>query len=283
MPNTLIRKPTLVAELGLNHNGEVSLAKAMIQLAAENGIDYVKFQKRNPELTYTQEYLDKPRKSRWGKTARDEKRGLEFGREEFDEIAEFCRGRDIGWFASVWDIESVEFMLPYEPEFFKVASACLTNIPLLEAIRATNVPVIMSTGMSTEEEVAAAVKLLGRDSLMYLLHCVALYPCPDQEMRMSDLQRLQGRYGGSYGIGFSNHSPKILYCLQAACMRVEMIEFHITLSHDLPGPDHKSSLGPADVARLVGEINSVCNGWGYPGGPPLPEELTKGKHYLWRA
>lgn len=278
-----MKRPLVVADIGLNHNGQLDWAKAMIATAAANGVDYVKFQKRVPEAVYVAEYLDRPRRTQWGETIRAEKQGLEFGRGAYDEIDGCCRRLGIGWFASAWDVESVRFLAPYHPDFIKVSSACLTNRPVLEAIRASKVKAVMSIGMSTSAEITAAIETLGEECLQHVLHCVALYPCLDEYVNMAKFWQLRTTVPGDCRVGFSNHSPGALFCLQAAVMGAAMIEFHFTLSHALPGPDHESSFDPAALSRFMADLDSLEMGWGRPDAEPTDGELEKGAHYLWRA
>lgn len=283
-----ISVPLTVGEVGLNHNGNLALAKAMIALAAGNGVDYVKFQKRVPELVYKPEYLNQQRHSMWGTTIRDQKEGLEFGAAEYDDIALMCKRLGIGWFASVWDTESLAFMLRYEPPFIKIPSACLNHKKLVKAVRDCGAPVIASTGMSTDEEVLEFCEDFRdqRYRLRYLLSCVALYPAKAEEIelwRMLAISMPPDCY-----TGYSNHSPHVLPCIQAAIVGARMIEFHFTLDRSLPGPDHASSFGAADIRALQDGIRMVKKAWGTRTVRPAPiftpskAELEKGRHYLWR-
>lgn len=278
-----MQRPIIVAECGINHNGDVELAKAMIAVAAGIGVDYVKFQKRMPEAVYSSAYLNRHRPSRWGSTIREEKVGLELTKAEYDQIDAACKGHGIGWFASVWDEDSLDFLLRYSPAFLKISSACLNHERLLVRSAAAGPPIIISTGMSTENVIQNAVSWLrpGR-RLRYALHCVALYPSRAQDMHMARLKDLRRLLPPGCDVGFSNHYPDTLFCLQAAILGVSMIEVHFTVDKTLPGPDHSASFGPADLSRLMRELAALKAGWGSPEFCPSPGELAKGVHYKWR-
>lgn len=256
-----MNKPVIVAEIGINHNGSIEIAKSLIALAQNFGCDYVKFQKRTVELVYNKESLDSHRVSRWGTTQRDQKEGLEFGKEEYDEIDEYCKELGIGWFASAWDYKSVEFLAHYNVPYMKIASACITDFDLLNSIKHSNIPVIMSTGMSTKEQIDKALDYLG-SQVEYLLHCTSSYPTTDEDMNMKGLLTLKEIYGGGYKIGFSNHSMKIIYTVQAYVMGAELLEYHITLDRNMDGSDHAASIGPTGLDRIIKHINSIHAGWG---------------------
>jgi len=254
-------RPIVVAEIGINHNGDIGLAKANIGLAKGIGADYVKFQKRTIDAVYTREELDKPRISPWGKTNRDQKEGLEFSKGEYDQIDDFCKAINIGWFATPFDSKSVEFLMQYSPPFMKIASSDVTNVDLLKCVRDTGKPVIMSTGMSTAEQIDAAADILG-NSLKYLLHCVSSYPTDDDDVNLSRMLSLRNRYGDRYKIGFSNHSEHIIFSVASMVLESEMIELHITVDRNLYGSDQKSSIGPNGFKRIMEHIARIQRGWG---------------------
>ena len=257
-------RPVVVAEIGINHNGDVELAKSIIALSKNIGADFVKFQKRDIDLVYTKEYLDKPRVSKWGTTTREQKEGLEFGKKEYDIIDAYCNEIGISWFASPWDINSVEFLTHYNVPYMKIASACITDMDLLDAVVETKIPIIMSTGMSTTEEVMKALDRIksGGGTVEYLLHCVSSYPTPDNEMNMLGLRAMIETYEPQIKVGFSNHSPKIIYTVQAAIMGAKMLEFHVTLDRNFQGTDHQASIGPVGFDRIMSHLQSIESGWG---------------------
>lgn len=250
-----MKRVLLVAEIGINHNGDLSLAKKLIDVASFSGCDFVKFQKRTVDLVYSKEELDKYRESPWGTTNREQKYGLEFGEGAYDEIDRYCRGKGVGWFASPWDLKSIDFLERYEPPFYKVASASLTDIDLLKKIRSTGRKIILSTGMSTKEELDKALMLLGAN-VEYILACTSTYPTKNEEMNIRFINTLQAQYP-EYKIGFSNHSPGIFFAATSAALGAEMIEFHITLDRSMYGSDQAASIEPAGVTKLSKYVRAL--------------------------
>jgi len=250
-----MEKVMLVAEVGINHNGDINLAKKLIDVASFSGCDFVKFQKRTVDLVYSQEELDKYRESPWGTTNREQKYGLELGRGAYDEIDRYCRGKGIGWFASPWDIKSVEFLERYEPPFYKVASASLTDLELLRCIGETKSKVILSTGMSTKVELDRALDIIG-DKVEYILACTSTYPTLDEEMNLRFINTLQSQYP-EYKIGFSNHSPGVQYTIIAAALGAKMLEFHITLNRAMYGSDQAASIEPEGVLKISKHVRNL--------------------------
>ncbi|GAG08598.1 unnamed protein product, partial [marine sediment metagenome] len=244
----------VVAEIGINHNGSVKIAKEMIRVAKEAGCDFVKFQKRDIYLVYTKEELDKYRESPWGTTNRDQKTGLEF-EVEYDEIDRYCKEKGIRWFASPWDCNSVEFLEKYNLSYTKIASPCVTDIVLLNAIKKTKRPVILSTGMSTKKEVDDAINILG-DQIEYLLACTSTYPTTDDEMNLKFIERLKVEYP-QYKVGFSNHSPGIIYLCAAAAIGAKMLEFHITLDRSMYGSDQAASIEVSGIQKVVKHVRNI--------------------------
>jgi N-acetylneuraminate synthase len=247
----------IVAEIGINHNGSIENAKKMIDVAFEAGCDYVKFQKRTIDKVYTQEQLDTPRESPWGTTTREQKVGLELARDGYDIIHAHC---PVLWYASPWDAESVVFVDSYAPPFIKIPSALNTHWDLLEAVKESGKPVIMSTGMSTAAEVDAVVKFFG-DQLEYILACTSTYPTKADEMNLRYIETLKKQYPDKR-IGFSNHSPGIIFCLAAAAIGAEMIEFHLTLDRSMYGSDQAASIEPTGARRLVRDVRAIESGMG---------------------
>lgn len=268
-----MNKPITVAEIGINHNGDLSIAKSLIALAANFGCDCVKFQKKTPEICVPKLQKNIMKVTRWGHiTYLEYKKRMEFGKEEYDEIDDYCKELDIKWFASPWDYKSVDFLIQYDIPYLKVASPCVTDFELLERIKSSNIPVILSTGMSTKEQLDKALEYLG-NQVEYLLHCTSTYPTPDEDMNMKGLWALKEIYGNRFKIGFSNHSRKIIYTVQAYAMGAEMLEFHITLDRNMEGSDHAASIGPLGLDRIMKHINSIYAGWGDGEIKPLESEL----------
>jgi N-acetylneuraminate synthase len=238
----------LIAEIGINHNGDVGIAKSLIDVAVRNQFDAVKFQKRSVDVVYSAEELMRPRESPFGDTNGDLKRGLEFGEGEYAEIDRYCKERGILWFASPWDAASVQFLERFNPPCHKVASACLMDPDLLAALRTTGRPVILSTGMSELSEVDAAVAALAGVP-MVLLHCTSTYPCAEDEINLAVIETLRTRY--RLPVGYSGHEASLMPSVMAvvgfgACA----VERHITLNRSMWGSDHAASLEPKGVELL---------------------------------
>lgn len=238
----------VVAELGINHNGDMQLAVKMMEMAKVAGCDYVKFQKRTVDQVYSQEYLDGPRKSPWGSTQRAQKNALEFGIIDYHAIDTVCKDNGQQWFASVWDRASVDFLSHFNMPFIKIPSALITDLELLECVKAEDIPVIISTGMSTRKEVHVAESILG-DQIEYILACTSTYPTQADEMNMNFLSTLKKEYP-KHRIGFSNHCRSTLPCMIAAAMGAEMIEYHITQDPGMYGSDQVASLEWQDMLKI---------------------------------
>ena len=248
-------EPTfIVAEIGINHNGSLDTAKKLIDVAVEAGCDAVKFQKRTIEVVYTPEDLARPRESVFGDTNGDLKRGLEFGEKEYQEIDAYCKGKGIMWFASPWDEGSVDFLAKFEIPCYKIASASLTDDNLLRHIRSKGKPVILSTGMSTVEQIRHAVEVLGEDDLV-LLHCTSTYPGADEELNLKVIPWLKEQF--SCPIGYSGHEVGVYSSLAAVLMGAVVVERHITIDRAMWGSDQAASLEPQGIERLVRDIRLV--------------------------
>ena len=244
----------VVAEIGINHNGEVELAKSLIDMAEAAGCNAVKFQKRTVDVVYSAEELARPRESPFGTTNRDLKRGLEFGREEYEAIDAFCKETGIPWFASCWDEGSVDFIEQFRPSCYKIASACLTDDGLLRYHRGKGRPIILSTGMSTLEEIDHAVEVLGTDDLI-ILHATSTYPSNYDELNLKAIPALRERYG--VPVGYSGHETGIPSSSAAVALGAAIVERHITMERAMWGSDQAASLGPSGVVRLVRDVRLV--------------------------
>jgi len=241
----------VIAEIGINHNGSLELAKTLIDAAAGSGCDAVKFQKRTVDVVYTAAELAKPRENPFGPTNGDLKRGLEFGEAEYHEIDAHCRAMGIDWFASCWDEGSVDFMEQFSPVCYKIASASLTDDALLRHHGRTGRPIIASTGMSTMEQIDRAVEVLGRDGLV-LMHTTSNYPSPPNELNLLMVRTLRERFG--VPVGYSGHEVGLATSYAAAVLGACVIERHITLDRAMWGSDQAASVEPAGLARLVRDI-----------------------------
>ena len=272
-------EPTfIVAEIGINHNGDINLAKKLIDMAVFAGCDAVKFQKRTIELVYTPEELAKERESPFGTTNGDLKRGLEFGKKEYKEIGRYCKQRGIMWFASPWDVKSVDFLEEFNVPCYKIASACITDERLLKRIKATRKPAILSTGMSTKEEIKRAVKILGEKNLV-VLHCTSTYPSKLEELNLNVINWLKKEF--NCPVGYSGHETGIVEPVMAAVLGACVVEKHITLDRAMWGSDHAASLEPNGLNRLVRDIRNlpICLGNGekrvYDSEVPILQKLRK--------
>jgi len=243
----------IVAELGINHNGDLEIAKKLIDVCSIAGIKYVKLQKRDIDLVYSQEQLNSDRISPWGITFRDQKKGLELSESEYDEINKYCAKKGISWFVSVWDTNSVEFIQKYNCPFIKIPSALITNNELLEKVNKTKIPVIISVGMSTYSEIKNAIEILD-DNLKYILVCNSSYPCPDGKNKIYLIRKFKELFSPNFKIGFSSHSKNILSVVSSLILGSEMTEFHITLDKQMYGSDQQSSLDPCDVFNLMKQV-----------------------------
>ena len=244
----------IIAEIGINHNGDIDLAKRLISVAVGAGCDAVKFQKRTIDVVYTPAELATPRPNPFGDTNGDLKRGLEFEQEDFAEINDFCRSLKIDWFASPWDEASVDFIQQFNPPVYKIASASLTDDHLLRHIRATGKPVIASTGMSTYAEIDHAVEVLGKDNLI-LMHTTSTYPAKYEQLNLSAIPTMQQRYG--VPVGYSGHETGIPTSVAATALGACCVERHITMDRAMWGSDQAASLEPNGITRLVRDIRLV--------------------------
>lgn len=247
--------PTYVlAEIGINHNGDPQVAKKLIDVAVIAGCEGVKFQKRTVDVVYSPEELARPRESPFGETNGDLKRGLELDRSAYDEIDAYCRSKPIAWTASCWDEASVDFIDEYDPPFYKIASASLTDDALLRHTRAKGKPIVLSTGMSTLDQIDHAVDVLGTEDLI-ILHACSTYPAQYGELNLRVIPVLRDRYG--VPVGYSGHETGIASSVAAAAIGACLVERHVTLDRSLWGSDHAASLEPNGITRVVRDIRLV--------------------------
>lgn len=247
-------KTYIIAEIGINHNGDINLAKELIDTAAETGCDAVKFQKRTIEEVYTKEELDKPRESPWGTTNRDQKEGLEFSYDQYVELEKYTKNKGLDFIISCWDITSVGLVeANLDVDYHKVASALLTDKDFLLSLKKTNKPVILSTGMSTQEEVDKAIEVLG-DKVVQILACTSTYPTKANEINLNYIKTLKEKYP-NLKVGFSNHYSGALACHGAVVSGAEVIEFHITKDRTMYGSDQAASIENVDA--LVSGIRNL--------------------------
>lgn len=246
----------IVAEIGINHNGNMELAKRLIDTAVVAGCNAVKFQKRTIDKVYTKEYLSEPRKSPWGDTQRAQKEGLEFGRDEYDEIDRYCKEKGIEWYASAWDIDSQMFLQKYDCKYNKIASAMLTNDELLEKVAKERKYTFIATGMSVYEEIDHAVDIFEKYSCPYeLMHCNSTYPMPIEDANLKLIRILADRY--KCKVGYSGHEAGTLVSTCAVVAGATSIERHITMNRNMYGSDQKASIEPYELCRLVKDIRDA--------------------------
>jgi len=243
----------IIAEIGINHNGNLEIAKRLIDLAAETGCDAVKFQKRTVDKVYSKGMLDSPRESPWGHTQRAQKEGLEFGKSEYDVIDAYCHQKGIAWFASAWDVDSQKFLQQYNLKYNKVASAMLTREDLLAEIACEGRYTFISTGMSTWEEIDHAVEIFNAHGCPFeLMHCNSTYPMKEADANLALISVLKERYGCK--VGYSGHEEGLWPSVLAVAAGASTIERHITLDKTMYGSDQKASIEPTELRMLVREI-----------------------------
>ena len=253
-----LNSPFIIAEIGINHNGNLNLAKKLIDLACEAGCQAVKFQKRDIHVVYTKEYLNSSRQSPWGTTQLDQKSGLEFDEDQYDCIDEYCKSKNILWCASAWDINSQNFLRKYDCKFNKVASAMLTHKDLLEVIASECKHTFISTGMSDFNTIDDCVSIFKNNNCPFtLLHCVSTYPCKDEDCNINLVKTLSDRY--KCPVGYSGHESGILPSILAVSVGARAIERHITLDKTMYGSDQSASIEFDDLCRLVSESRNVVN------------------------
>ncbi len=274
-------EPTfIIAEIGINHNGDINIAKKLIDMAVFAGCDAVKFQKRTIGLVYTPEELARPRENPFGPTNGDLKRGLEFGEKEYQEIDSYCKQKDIIWFASPWDVKSVDFLEKFDVPCYKIASPSLTDDELLKQIKSKGKPIILSTGMSTVEQIKHAVEVLGEENLI-LLHCTSTYPSKIEELNISVIPWMKKTF--DCPVGYSGHETGVVQSIIAVLSGADVVERHITLDRAMWGSDQPASLEPNGLNRMVRDIRLIpaCLGDGekrvYESEKPIIQKLRKVK------
>ena len=261
----------ITAEIGINHNGDVEIAKNLIEIAKSAGCDAVKFQKRAVEKVYSKSVLDSPRESPWGKTTRDQKLGLEFGKKEYDEINQHCLLYGIDWFASAWDIDSKLFLCQYDLKYNKISSAMLTNAELLKTVAEEKKHTFISTGMSSLKDVKKAVKIFRKHRCPFeLMHCHSAYPMPPEEANLKLIPFLRKKFRCK--VGYSGHESGATYVsLPAVLMGATSIERHITLNRSSYGTDQAASLEPKGLNMLARDIRI------------LEKIMGDGKKKVWKS
>ena len=267
-------KTNIIGEIGINHNGDVEIAKQLIDVASVAGCDYVKFQKRNPDLCVPDEQKNQPKSTPWGDmTYLEYKHRTEFGQDEYEEIDAYCKGKGMGWFASVWDKDSVDFMSKFT-DTMKIPSALITDGELVQYTRENCNTLLISTGMSEEEEIETAVEL-GKPDVIFHTH--SAYPSPIDELNLNYIRWLSNKYP-SKQIGYSGHEYGLVTTFAAVAMGATWVERHITLDRTMWGSDQKSSVEPTGLIKLVKGIRDIDSAFGVPTSRKVhPSELSKRK------
>ena len=258
------KKTYIIAEIGINHNGDIKIAKKLIDIAKVAGCDVVKFQKRNPDICVPEHQKSVMRDTPWGRmTYLEYKYKVEFNKEEYDEIDSYCTDRDMQWSASPWDLDSLEFLNQYDIPFIKIPSALLTDLELIKESTQTGKKIIISTGMSTIEEVDDAVNIIlktNSKTKFAVLHCNSSYPAPNNDLNLNCIQTLQQRYNCE--VGYSGHEFGLTTTIATICLGATIIERHITLDRTMWGTDQMCSVEPQGLIKLVRGIRELHNALG---------------------
>ena len=246
----------IVAEIGINHNGDMSICKELIDVASESGCNAVKFQKRDINKVYTQEFLDSPRESPWGVTQREQKSGLEFGIDEYKEIDQYCKEKGIEWFASAWDLNSQNFLQQFDCKYNKVASAMVVYEDLLRMIAQEGKHTFISTGMTTYDDIQKAVDIFRvADCPFELMHTVSTYPMKDEDANLNMINMLREKF--QCDVGYSGHEVGLAVSYAAAALGITSLERHITMDRSMYGSDQSASVEPAGLRQLVGAVRKI--------------------------
>ena len=272
-----ISKPYLIGEIGINHNGDIEIAKKLIKNAKDVGFDAVKFQKRTSEIVYDKNTLDTPRESPWGKTTRKQKLGLEFEKSEYDEINKYCKELNMDWFASAWDIKSLEFLDNYDLKFHKIASAMIVDLNFLKEVAKRKKHTFISTGMSTKNDIDTAVSIFREKNCSFeLMHCVSTYPMKVEDGNLITINQLKEEY--NCDVGYSGHENGVVVSLAATMLGITSLERHITLDRTMYGSDQSASLELSGMKNLSESIGKILLSIGKPSlGKIIDEEVPVAK------
>ena len=272
-----MKKPYLIAEIGINHNGSLDIAKKLIDCAKDTGFDAVKFQKRTINIVYDQKTLDTPRESPWGNTTREQKMGLEFEKPEYDEIEKYCKEVNIEWFASAWDVKSLEFLDNYNLKHHKIASAMIVDHNFLNEVAKRNKHTFISTGMSSEKDIDTAVSIFKKNNCSFeLMHCVSTYPMKTEDANLVTINQLKKKY--NCDVGYSGHENGVLVSIAAVMLDISSLERHITLDRTMYGSDQSASLELSGIKNLTDSIDKILIALGEPSaGKILDEEISIAK------
>jgi len=246
----------IIAEIGINHNGDMAICKQLIDTAKDSGADCVKFQKRDINEVYTQDFLDSPRESQWGVTQREQKLGLEFSAEQYQEIEDYCKSKDLEWFASAWDINSQKFLRQFNSKYNKVASAMIVYSELLKEVASEGKHTFISTGMTTYGDIQNAVDIFRAANCPFeLMHTISTYPMKDEDANLKMINTLRDMY--QCDVGYSGHEVGLAVSYAAAALGITSLERHITLDRSMYGSDQSASVEPSGFKQLVGAVRKI--------------------------
>ena len=246
----------IIGEIGINHNGDIAICKQLIDVAKDAGADCVKFQKRDINQVYTQEFLNSPRESQWGTTQRDQKLGLEFSADEYQEIQDYCNKKGIEWFASAWDVNSQKFLRQFNSKYNKVASAMIVHTELLKEIASEGKHTFISTGMTTYDDIQTAVNIFRKANCPFeLMHTVSTYPMKDTDANLNHIKTLREKF--DCNVGYSGHEVGLAVSYAAAALEITSLERHITLDRSMYGSDQSASVEPSGFSQLVGVVKKI--------------------------
>tara|TARA_Y100001970_G_C14134569_1_gene803574 strand:+ start:360 stop:1205 length:846 start_codon:yes stop_codon:yes gene_type:complete len=252
----MLKKPILIAEIGINHNGDINLAKKLIDSSADANFDAVKFQKRDINLVYSEELLNSKRESPWGTTQREQKEGLEFSEKEYLEIDSYCKKKKIKWFASAWDVNSLKFLDAFNLEYNKIASAMIVDLNFLKEVAKRKKHTFISTGMSTENDISKAVEIFRANKCSFeLMHCVSTYPMKVEDANLLTINALKDKF--ECEVGYSGHENGVAVSLAAFMLGISSLERHITQDRTMYGSDQAASLEPKGMKNLTDSINKM--------------------------
>ena len=267
----------MIGEIGINHNGDLKIAKQLIKNSKDVGFDAVKFQKRTIDIVYDQKTLDTPRESPWGTKTREQKEGLEFKKSDYDEIDEYCKKINIDWFASAWDLKSLEFLDNYELKFHKIASAMIVDLKFLNEVAKRKKHTFISTGMSTKDDIDNAINIFKKNNCSFeLMHCVSTYPMKIEDANLITINQLRNEY--NCDVGYSGHENGVAISLSALMLGITSLERHITLDRSMYGSDQSASLELSGMKNLSESIDKILLSIGKPSlGKIIDEEIPIAK------
>jgi N-acetylneuraminate synthase len=246
----------IIAEIGINHNGDMDICKELIDVAANSGANCVKFQKRDIDQVYTQDFLNSSRESPWGTTQREQKTGLEFSSEQYQEIENYCKSKGLEWFASAWDVNSQKFLRQFNSKYNKVASAMIVHTELLKEIASEGKHTFISTGMTTYDDIQDAVNIFRKANCSFeLMHTVSTYPMKDEDANLNMIKTLREKF--NCNVGYSGHEVGLAVSYAASALGISSLERHISLDRSMYGSDQSASVEPAGFKQLIGAVRKI--------------------------